>query len=191
MTREDIYQLLPEHLWLKDNSLRKKCADVWVEVLDNTDWTKKNRLHECPIAVGPLDPACPEDNISHTRLVVQLCNVVYDAMKDYFNKIGYCNKDLLLAAALVHDVGKFFEYAPTEDGATIPEFGLMFRHPCYGAYLAQKYGLPEKVVHAVLSHSLALSPEGKNAYCTPESLLMKYLDDMVYNYAKLFYPFPN
>lgn len=189
MTRDDIYMLLPEHHLLSDQSLKETCADIWLEVLEGSKWQIRDSLRRCPIAVGAVSPDCPEENLSHTGLVARLCANVYDTMRDYFDKIGPCNRDYLLAGALIHDVGKFLEYDLQEDGTiALSDTARMFRHPCSGAYLAKNHRLPDEVVYIVLSHSYALSPEGRGAMNTPGSLIMKVLDDMVFNYARIFFP---
>ena len=44
MTRNDIYELIPEHVLLQDQALKEKCADIWIEVLEGSDWQKKGNL---------------------------------------------------------------------------------------------------------------------------------------------------
>jgi len=181
--------LIPEHSLLENRKLREACADIWIEALEKCEWSGTGFLTKCPIAVVAVAPECPEDTITHTRRVARLCKLLYEGLEDYFDEIGPCSYENLIASALIHDVGKFWEYAPCENGDwTYSKNGKMFRHPCTGAYLAQKYGLPETVVHAVLTHSFALSPEGAKAMNTPEALILKYVDDMVFNYAKIFFP---
>ena len=187
MTRNDIYELIPEHVLLQDQALKEKCADIWIEVLEGSDWQKKGNLKRCPIAVVAVSGDCPEDNLSHTGLVARLCSAVYENMGEYFAKIGPCNREYLIAGALIHDVGKFLDYDLRDGCAGYSSTGKMFRHPCSGAYLSKKYGMPDVVIHMVLSHSFALSPEGAKAVNTPESVVLKYVDDMVFNYARIFY----
>jgi putative nucleotidyltransferase with HDIG domain len=184
MNRNDVYKLIPEHDLLTDQSLKEKCADIWIEVLEMGKWEEKG-LNKCPIAIKVIRDDCPEDCIAHTRQVTQMCAAAHEALIPLFNKIGPCDRGLLIAGALIHDVGKFLEYDIKDGVACYSEQGLMFRHPCTGAYLAQKYGLPSKIVHMVLTHSLALSPEGPNAFNTPESLVLKYIDELCYNYVKI------
>jgi len=189
MTREDVYALIPEHEFLEDAALKEKCADVWIDALEQTDWHRSGTLALCPIALKNLSHDCPENIISHTRIVTRLCKAMYEHMSDYFAKIGPCHREYLIAGAIVHDAGKLLEYSLDKTGEVgFSPTGRLFRHPCSGAYLAKVHGLPDEVVFMVLSHSNGLSPEGAKAPNIPESVILKHVDMMVFDYAKVFFP---
>lgn len=63
---------------------------------------------------------------------------------------------MLIAGALLHDVGKPYEFSPRNQerwqaNPALAGYPAM-RHPIYGANIALKAGLPESIVHAVATH---------------------------------------
>jgi putative nucleotidyltransferase with HDIG domain len=67
------------------------------------------------------------------------------------------DRDVVVAGGLVHDVGKPYEFDPDRRAkwtADPSRAGLPpLRHPVYGIHIAMAVGLPEEVMHIVLSHS--------------------------------------
>ncbi len=45
--------------------------------------------------------------------------------------------------------------------------------------------MSDKLVHMVLTHSEILSPEGPEAFVTPESLILKVIDNMCFRYVEM------
>ena len=187
--RKKVLEVVPELMLIQSDKLRDQCTDVWVEVLNESTWGKADRIDDCPFALGALTADCPEKVLEHSRRVVRLCYATADTLQDYFDKVGPCNKDYLVAAATIHDATKFWEYRLNEDGSIDhdPKYGVFYHHPISGAYLAKKHGIPDTVVYAVMAHSDYFSPGGAKAAHTAESYLMKALDDITFQYAKLYY----
>ena len=67
------------------------------------------------------------------------------------------DRDLLLAAALCHDVGKPFEFSHRNQQRWRDDPGVSghpaLRHTLYGVHVALTVGLPEEVVHVAGAHS--------------------------------------
>ena len=181
MNREDVYALLPEHHWLSDAMLKEKCADVWLEAAVSSGWDKKG-LENCPTVVKGLSRDCPYNNIDHTRGVTKLSVEMYETLNGCYPKAGDCDRDAIIAGALLHDVGKLFEYDYVDGQPVLSAEAAMFTHPTTGACLAKKHGLPDKVVHIILAHSDLLSPGGSQAFQTRESLIVKNADAMCFFY---------
>src|SRR5699024_5001951 len=82
-------------------------------------------------------------------------------LEQTYNKSLKVDRDILLASALAHDVGKPFEYSPQnrERWNKDPRISgrPALRHTLYGVHIALSVGLPEAVVHACGNHS----PEGE------------------------------
>lgn len=184
--QNDMEALFPELALINDRNLREQCAAVWEEVLDSNGWSEET-VRLCPVAPASLRDDCPECCLDHCRRVTRLCAVLYDELSDLFRLTGMCDRDDLLAAAVLHDVGKFAECQPKNGSVHKCSRAKYFKHPVVGAYYAEKHGLPWKVVHAILAHSDGLSPQGQRASMTPESLLLKKADYICYDYLALFY----
>jgi putative nucleotidyltransferase with HDIG domain len=180
MDRGEIYIIFPEHHWIQDEDLKTKCADTWLEAIELGGWDEKG-LENCPVVLKGLEKA-PDNNITHVRGVTQLSVKMFDQLKESYPDAGDCDRDVVIAGALLHDVGKLLEYDFIDKKAVLSANGAMFGHPCSGAWLAQKHGLPEKVVHVILAHSDLMSPGGANAFQTRESLIVKYADCMCFFY---------
>ncbi len=186
MTREDMYALLPELKMVKNDALRETCADVWMDALDAGGWFDKPGWGNFPFS-AVMRGDCPENLLTHTGAVTLASAAVYDALAPVRGRVGDCDRDLIVAGALLHDVGKLIEYDFDADGRPCQgRTAKKFRHPVWSFYFAQKRGMAEDLVHLVLTHSMYVSPEGPNAYCTPESWIVKVIDDMCFKYVEMF-----
>ena len=183
MTGEEVRKHLPGLDALASPCTRHACIDIWLEMLEQGGWREKG-LENCP---GAIDPKIDrrENCFEHTRHVADVCLAIADALAA-IDRYPACNREDLLAGALVHDVGKLIEYDIDETGAPCKtEKAKYFSHPTTGAYLAKRHGLNDNVVHMILTHSTKRSPDGPNAYNTPESLILKYADELCYKYVEI------
>ena len=76
--------------------------------------------------------------------------------------------DVLIAGALLHDVGKVMEF---REGAG-PYCGTLVKHTFSGAALAQEVGLPAAVLHCIIYHSY----EGEGRRRSVESVIVHHCD---------------
>lgn len=184
MKKEEVRKwLMPELDYIKDEKTKDTILDIWQEAIDSNEWESKGLEHSGISTV--MRKGCPEDLMMHTRHVTAACNAVYDALKPMFDQVGSCSKEELLAGAMLHDVGKLLEMDYVDGKVVHTHYGDLFNHTVSSAWLCKKHGLSQNIVHMVLTHSTTLSPEGTKAYCTPESLVLKYLDEMCYKYVEL------
>lgn len=186
MEKEKIYNLLAPALGLLESEDdKRKCVDAWAEVIEAGEWDRKGIMN-CGIGTAIRDD-CTENLICHTIHVTQACAAVYDSMHEMFETLGPCNREDLLVGAVMHDVGKLLENDFVNGKSCHGATAKYFRHPITGAYYAKIHGLNDNVVHMILTHSNSLSPEGPRAYNTPESLILKYVDEMCYKYAEIYW----
>ncbi|MFB6281096.1 MAG: HD domain-containing protein [Haloferacaceae archaeon] len=130
---------------IADDDLRAGVVDAWTTALDETGWT----LAEAPWS-PPVQDALdlPDERlVDHVNDVVAGAEALADRLED--RRPAAISRDLLLAAALVHDVSKLYEF--DRDGRT--RVYDLFGHPYYGIVPAAQAGLPPEVVHVVLSHT--------------------------------------
>ncbi len=100
----------------------------------------------------------------------------FDYMKKKYGDLINAKRDYLLAAALLHDVGKLYEYKLTPEGPAYSATAKHLRHPLKGAILAAAYGLPDAVIHAIGTHSF----EGDRSSQSAEYYFLRYSDKMAY-----------
>ncbi len=110
--------------------------------------------------------------IEHTRAVTRTAHEIAKVMNaTYAGKVSV-DLDDLLAGAILHDVGKLFEYV-REGGVFVKSRGgELLRHPISGAAFAYKHGLPDEVVHIIAAHS----KEGDGGRRTVEAVIVNHAD---------------
>jgi hypothetical protein len=140
---------------IKDEVLRNKVIDAWSIALTVGGFKK---LEEVP-GVPAMDYAC--NQVRHTYLVARMCQALvkcYDENLDpRFNFTSKIDPDLLLIAAICHDIGNPYEHSfvnqarwkenPNAEGQPC------MRHPIYGAYLCLLVGLPEVIANVCATHA--------------------------------------
>ena len=92
----------------------------------------------------------------HLRGVAGMAMAMAEQVEAVVGPLGI-DRDLLIACALCHDLGKPFEYSPRNQARWKANPAISgypaVRHPAYGAYVALTVGLPEAVVHTAGAHS--------------------------------------
>ncbi|WP_434310513.1 HD domain-containing protein [Hominifimenecus sp. rT4P-3] len=97
-------------------------------------------------------PLTPEVSlVAHVENVtegsVALANVF---VQNYQTQVDF---DVLIVSALLHDVSKLIEMEPGKEAIEKTKIGKTFQHGYFGAYMAQKYGLPDSIVTNILTHT--------------------------------------
>lgn len=159
--------VFPELEWIADNSLREKVAGVWDEAVRRGGWSK-GEIEQIPFTL--LVSAGGVTLTQHTRLVTNLCRSIAEQMKVMG---GFeIDDDVLIAGALLHDVGKMLEYRKESGEVKVSRSGKLLRHPLSGMGLAMKADLPEEVCHIIAVHSR----EGEGSYRSPEAIILHHAD---------------
>ena len=81
-------------------------------------------------------------------------------------------RDVLLAGALLHDVGKLLEIEERDGVFQKSPGGKVLRHPFSGVALAYAEGLPPEVLHIIGTHSKEGDPHPR----TPEGAVIHHAD---------------
>lgn len=171
--REGVKHTLPMLMDIKDVSLREKIIDAWAFSLQLNGFTK---IEEMP---GSGMPEASEvgDQSMHILAVAYNAVSLYENLEKAYKLDMGLDKDMLLACAICHDIGKPYEYNK-ENRARWKENSEKtgapnVRHPAYGAYIALTAELPEEVVHVCACHS----PEGRFVTRSAYATLVHYADD--------------
>ena len=144
----------PELELISDSDLREKVVKAWALSLASSEFRS---VEEITGSGGPdTSPIRGQTQVEHIRGVTQMSLGLAERLELV---VGDCriNRDLLIACALCHDVGKPFEFSPSnqrrwkEDSSASGHPAI--RHSVYGVHICLTVGLPEAVAHTAGAHS--------------------------------------
>jgi HD superfamily phosphodiesterase len=175
---DQVKQLWPELEWISDTGLRKKVEETWVRAFELSPLTPDD-LHQIPFTL--LVPDCPVTFMEHKRCVVHISRRSAEAIREFMGDALPIDMDVLIAGAILIDVGKLLEYETVDGRATQSQRGKLVRHPFSGVGLAMECGVPDSVCHIIAAHS----GEGDLIRRTTEATIVHHADFMS------FLPFKN
>lgn len=152
--RESVIASLPEVDQIRDQDLRAKVIDAWAYSLGKSSFTSIDQIR----ASGNPDSEILKGGTQtdHIRGVTRLAIAMADDLAEQFPDLGIV-RDMLVACALCHDVGKPFEFDPENQQRWSDNRAQTgrppIRHPQYGTHVCLTLGLPEEVCHAAGCHS--------------------------------------
>jgi len=181
--KNKIRELLPEIAWIKDKELRDKVVDTYRDALVMGSWEAED-MDKIPFTL--LIPSCPFSYLDHVRGVTHVAK----ASMDEFNEIYASRRseftldhDILIAGALLHDVGKLVEYKKEADGNTVKsQIGKDLRHPFSGTFLALRNGCSSRIGHIIANHAA----EGDGTLRSPEAVIVNKADFINFETVKSF-----
>jgi 7,8-dihydroneopterin 2',3'-cyclic phosphate phosphodiesterase len=119
-------------------------------------------------SMGPVE----RDIISHT---IQVVDLTIETAKVFEKNYGLkLDMDSLVAAAILHDLMKAYEFHRDEDDDLVPT-GMMLDHTMLGVAELYHRDFPEDVIHIVASHA------GESGTTTPrsfEAVIFHHVDSM-------------
>ncbi len=162
-----------ELLWIQNDVLRDKTAAVWALALEKSVLSADDLL-QIPFTL--LVPV----NVSFMAHKVSVVHISRDAgthiNKFYGNDLPV-NMDVLIAGAILADVGKLLEYELDADGKAIQSnYGKYVRHPFSGVSLAEACGMPPEVCHIIAAHA----DEGNLIKRSTEAYIVHHSDFMTF-----------
>lgn len=169
--RERLLQILPEIEWIGDTDLREKVIATWIDGLERGGWTPDD-VARMPFTLAKKVSA---SFAQHVRSVTRICAAVSDTFDEIYNGVDLkLDRDMLLAGALLHDVGKLLEMEEVDGAFRKSADGKIVRHAFSGVALADAHGLPAAVQHIIGTHS----KEGDPFKRIPESIICHFADFM-------------
>ncbi|MBU1186263.1 MAG: HD domain-containing protein [Acidobacteria bacterium] len=176
--KNKLLSLMPEFQQIEGKDLRENTLQIWIDAMAKSGWSVDDLL-DMPFTL--LIERIKVNIIEHTRAVT-LCSLrIGDILvQEYGDKISL-NRDFLLSGALLHDVGKLFEYRREGEAFVKSEEGKLLRHPISGAAFAYRYGIPDEVLHIIAAHS----KEGDGARRTIEAIIVNHADFVNFDVLKI------
>jgi len=165
----DMEKLIPEIRLIKETRLRNLTRKVWEEAIVRGGWTEAD-LQTMPFTL--LIKKTEVNIVGHTRAVTKTALEIAKVLIDAYGERIALSEDYLLSGAILHDVGKLFEYKREKGVFIKSREGDLLRHPISGAAFAFKYGLPQEVIHIIASHS----KEGDGSRRTIEAIIVNHAD---------------
>ena len=172
---ESIYQLWPELEWIQNEELRNKTAAVWKLALEKSV-LKPEDLHEIPFTLL-AGPDLKVSFMDHKRAVVHIARDCGLQFNRFFADELPVNLDILIAGAILADVGKLLEYELSPEGKCVQgKYGSLLRHPFSGVSLAEQCGIPAEVCHIIAAHAA----EGDLIKRSTEAYIVHHADFMTF-----------
>ena len=177
--RDIIKRLWPEIDWIADLQLREQVTQTWIEALQHSP-LQADDLNQIPFTL--LVSNCPISFMEHKRCVVHIARESALAMQAFMGRALPVDIDIVIAGAILADVGKLLEYEIGPDGKSRQsDRGEALRHPFTGVALAMQCGLPDAVCHIIAAHAA----EGDLIKRSTEAFIVHHADFMA------FLPFKN
>ncbi|MBP6976811.1 MAG: HDIG domain-containing protein [Bacteroidales bacterium] len=171
----NIYDLWPELNWIQDQDMRTKTARTWELALEKSVLTPDD-LNRIPFTLL-CGPDLKVTFMDHKRSVVHIARAAGEKMNEFYKNDLPVNMDVLIAGAILADVGKLLEYTLDKNGVAIQgNYGKYLRHPFSGVSLAEQCGVPAEVCHIIAAHA----HEGDLVKRSTEAYVVHHADFMTF-----------
>ena len=170
-----VYELWPELAWIEDEILRVKTAKTWQIALERSVLTPEdlNRIPFTLLCGSELKVTF----MDHKRSVVHIARDAGKKINSFYHGELTVNMDVLIAGAILADVGKLLEYTLDESGKAVQgTYGKYLRHPFSGVSLAEECDMPAEVCHIIATHA----GEGNMVKRTTEAYVVHHADFMTF-----------
>ncbi len=171
--RQTVREDFPEIANISDTTLRDKVVEAWAYALCESSF---QRASEIPGAGNPGDfELVRGTQIDHIRAVTRIATFLADDFIGNYPEVDL-DRDIVIAGAIIHDVGKAFEFDPVnlkrwnDDPSRSGQPSL--RHSVFGAHVCLSVGLPEELAHIALGHSR----EGQHIGLSLECMFVRLAD---------------
>lgn len=152
--RQTVRRELPEIAEIGDTGLGDKVVEAWATSLAQEGF---DGIGEIQGAGGPNHMVLKQGTqVDHLRGVALLALRMADQLVELQPDLAV-NRDVVIAGALVHDVGKPFEFKAESQARWEQNPGRSgwppARHSVHGWHICRSVGLPDEVAHIAVGHS--------------------------------------
>jgi putative nucleotidyltransferase with HDIG domain len=173
--KKEVLELWPELNWISDEDLREKTAKTWELALERSVLSIDD-LNRIPFTLL-VGPDLKVTFMDHKRSVVHIARDAGQKINDMYHGELTVNMDVLIAGAILADVGKLLEYELDDKGNAVQgNYGKYLRHPFSGVSLAEEAGVPAEVCHIIATHA----GEGNMVKRTTEAYIVHHADFMTF-----------
>ena len=171
--RAQVRDELPEVQEISDATLRAAVVEAWATALDRSSFASIAEIR--PSGYPDSPPLKQGSQADHIRGVTRLALAMAEQLGGL--ELGFrFDRDVLIAGALCHDVGKPWEFDPANQARWKASPGATgwpsIRHPAYGVHICLSVGLPEEVAHMAGAHSA----EGELLVRSLENTILHHAD---------------
>jgi putative nucleotidyltransferase with HDIG domain len=171
----EVLELWPELKWIENEDLREKLALTWEKALERSELNGDD-LKRIPFTLL-CGPDLKVTFMDHKRSVVHIARDAGQKINEMYHGELKVNMDVLIAGAILADVGKMLEYELDEDGNAVQGlYGKYLRHPFSGVSLAEECGVPAEICHIIAAHA----GEGDKIKRTTEAYIVHHVDFMTF-----------
>lgn len=167
-------QLWPELQWIENKDLRLKTTRTWALALQKSVLTPDD-LRKIPFTLL-CGPDLKVTFMDHKSSVVHIARVAGNKINEMYHGELKCDMDILIAGAILADVGKLLEYELKDGKAVQGNYGKYLRHPFSGVSLAEICEVPAEVCHIIAAHA----GEGDMIKRTTEAYVVHHADFMTF-----------
>ncbi len=167
--RDKVLEIWPEISLIKNEELREKVLICWIYAIENSVLSIED-LESIPFSLLIKD--CKIPFMTHKRTAVQLSVDIANRMKENFGDEIKIDMDILIAGAILIDVGKLIEYDKIDGQLTTSKAGKLLRHPFSGVAIADRFELPPEVLHIIAYHA----KEGDLVKRSIEAIIVHHAD---------------
>ncbi len=173
--KQEIVNLWPELLWIHNETLREQTAKTWEIALGRSVLTIAD-LNRIPFTLL-AGPDLKVTFMDHKRSVVHIAKDAGEKINNMYHGELPVDMDILIAGAILCDVGKLLEYELNANNEPIQGvYGKYLRHPFSGVSLAEECGVPAAVCHIIATHA----GEGNLVKRTTEAYIVHHADFMTF-----------
>jgi putative nucleotidyltransferase with HDIG domain len=189
--RQQVEDAFPELADIEDDELREQVVEAWVLGLQRGGWRD---VEDIPYAWNIHEVS----NVEHVRGVTQIAERAGEVQREFHG--ANTDMDVVRAAALLHDVGKCYEYVEhAPEGAVEnphPEYASgEIPHSISGYALAHEVGCPLAVQRAIphflgevpkrtVEAELVKSANGASSNAITQATMGISLDEWVDEYSQ-------
>jgi len=171
--RKGVVEDFPKVAMIADPELRRLSIEAWAYALCCSDF---HRIMEIPPEGNTGAPVLRRGTLAdHLRGVVRLTAALRTEFRTAWPEVSI-NDDVLMAGPVCHDVGKPFEFDPTNRARWARDASASgqptFRHSVFGMPVCLTIGLPAEVAHIAVGHSF----EGLHMGLSSECVIIRQAD---------------